>query len=145
MCRPKRRSGPRGGGYETRLTSYSNLEPAAGRKIADAAIELTSHLAPGTIPQPAPLPPFVGKPWTYGSLPPNWIDADSVRAFTSARQAADGWTNRMAGGIAALCRYAAHGMRRPMLDRMGSMTNVLLVQLKSQLTAGQTTGSPLSS
>ncbi len=62
--------GPRGGGYETRLTSYSNLEPTAGRKIADAAIELTSHLAPGTIPQPAPLPPFVGKPWTYGSLPP---------------------------------------------------------------------------
>ena len=62
--------GPRGGGYETRLTSYSNLEPAAGARIADAAIELTSQLSPGTIRQPAPLPPFAGKPWTYGSLLP---------------------------------------------------------------------------
>ncbi len=53
--------GPRGG-YETRLTSYSNLEPAAGRKIADAAIGLTSKLSPGPVPHPAPLPPFAGKP-----------------------------------------------------------------------------------
>jgi len=61
---------PRGGGYETRLTSYSNLQPAAGKKIADAAIELSGKLAPGAAPTPAPLPKFQGKPWTYGSLPP---------------------------------------------------------------------------
>ncbi|HEY4312695.1 MAG TPA: hypothetical protein VGN12_24815 [Pirellulales bacterium] len=62
--------GPRGGGYETRLTSYTNLEPAAGRKIADAAIDLTSQLAPGAIPQPPALPAFTGQPWAYGKLPP---------------------------------------------------------------------------
>jgi hypothetical protein len=62
--------GPRGGGYETRLSSYTNLEPAAGRKIADAAIELTSHLAPGAVPQPPALPAFTGQPWAYGKLPP---------------------------------------------------------------------------
>jgi neutral ceramidase len=62
--------GPRGGGYETRLSSYTNLEPAAGRKIADAAIDLTSHLAPGAVPQPPTLPAFTGQPWAYGKLPP---------------------------------------------------------------------------
>jgi neutral ceramidase len=59
-----------GGGYETRLTSYSNLEPAAGRKIADALIELSSDLKPGPVPQPPALPAFRGKPWSYGDLPP---------------------------------------------------------------------------
>jgi hypothetical protein len=61
---------PSGGGYETRLTSYSNLEPAAGRKIADALIELSTHLKPGPIPRPPALPPFRGQPWSYGSLAP---------------------------------------------------------------------------
>jgi neutral ceramidase len=61
---------PRGGGYETRLTSYSNLEPTAGRKIANAAIGLAGRFTPGAIPTPAALPPFQGKPWAYGSLPP---------------------------------------------------------------------------
>jgi hypothetical protein len=62
--------GDRGGGYETRLTSYSNLEPAAGRRIADALVELSSGLKPGSMPKPPALPPFRGKPWSYGNLPP---------------------------------------------------------------------------
>jgi hypothetical protein len=61
---------PKGGGYETRLTSYSNLEPAAGRKIADALVDLARTLKPGPLPRPPALPPFNGQPWTYGNLPP---------------------------------------------------------------------------
>jgi hypothetical protein len=61
--------GPRGGGYETRLTSYSNLEPTAGRQIAEALIDLSAGLKPGPVPKPPALPPFHGKPWSYGNLP----------------------------------------------------------------------------
>ena len=61
---------PRGGGYETRLTSYSNLEPTAGRQIADALIGLAARLTPGAVPQPPPLPKLQGQPWSYGRLPP---------------------------------------------------------------------------
>ncbi|WP_165247269.1 hypothetical protein [Paludisphaera soli] len=59
-----------GGGYETRLTSYSNLEPAAGRKIADALLELAAGLTPGVAPRAPALNPFTGKPWTYGDRRP---------------------------------------------------------------------------
>jgi neutral ceramidase len=62
--------GPRGGGYETRLTSYSNLEPTGGRRIADALIELSGTLKPGPVPRPPALPPFHGQPWSYGNLRP---------------------------------------------------------------------------
>jgi neutral ceramidase len=62
--------GPGGGGYETRLTSYSNLEPAAGRRIADALFELSGTLKPGPVPRPPALPPFQGRPWSYGNLGP---------------------------------------------------------------------------
>lgn len=61
---------PTGGGYETRLTSYSNLEPTAGRQIANALIELSSRLKPGLVPQPPALPEFKGQPWSYGRVPP---------------------------------------------------------------------------
>ena len=61
--------GPHGGGYETRLTSYSNLEIGAGTKIADASVALTRRLAPGTGPLPPAHAPFRG-PWSYGNVPP---------------------------------------------------------------------------
>lgn len=61
---------PRGGGYETRLTSYSNLVPTAGRTICDKLIEMSQAMKPGPVPEPAAAPEFRGQPWTYGSLPP---------------------------------------------------------------------------
>jgi len=61
---------PTGGGYETRLTSYSNLEPTAGRQITDALIGLAATLTPGVTPKAPALPPFKGQAWGYGSLPP---------------------------------------------------------------------------
>lgn len=62
--------GPKGGGYETRLTAYSNLEITGGTQIANAGIELAKSMKPGPVPEPAKAPPFVGKGWTYGNVPP---------------------------------------------------------------------------
>ena len=62
--------GPRGGGYETRLTSYSNLEPTAGRQMVDAALELAKQMQPGEVPERKKAPPFKKNPWTYGNVPP---------------------------------------------------------------------------
>lgn len=59
-----------GGGYETRLTSYSNLEPTAGRQITDALLDLASKLTPAAAPKAPGLPPFNGRPWTYGDRRP---------------------------------------------------------------------------
>ena len=61
--------GPHGGGYETRLTSYSNLEPSAGRQMTEMGIELTRAMQPGVIPVPPKAPPFKA-PWSYGNVPP---------------------------------------------------------------------------
>ena len=60
---------PGGGGYETRLTSYSNLEVTAGRAMANVGIELANQMTPSPIPSPPPAPPFRG-PWDYGNRPP---------------------------------------------------------------------------
>ena len=62
--------GPRGGGYETRLTFYSNLEPTAGTQIMRAGIQLAQQLKPGPIPTRAKIGPWQGGAWTYGNVPP---------------------------------------------------------------------------
>ncbi len=62
--------GPHGGGYETRLTSYSNLIPTAGTMIANAGIELTKQMQPSAVPTREPHAPFSGNGWGYGNVPP---------------------------------------------------------------------------
>jgi hypothetical protein len=62
--------GPGGGGYETRLTSYSNLEITAGAQMRDAGIALARLLQPGPVPEPARRPAFKGESWSYGNVPP---------------------------------------------------------------------------
>lgn len=61
--------GPNGGGYETRLTSYSNLEITAGNKIAEAGIELARQMKPGIEPKFPEARPFKA-PWDYGDVKP---------------------------------------------------------------------------
>jgi len=61
--------GPKGGGYETRLTSYSNLEVTAGTQLMVTGIELAKGLKPGIVPQRPPAPPFKSA-WSYGDVKP---------------------------------------------------------------------------
>lgn len=58
-----------GGGYETRLTHYSNLEVQAGPKIVDACGRLIQGWQAGVLPEPPRKAPF-RKAWDYGSVPP---------------------------------------------------------------------------
>jgi hypothetical protein len=58
-----------GGGYETRLTSYSNLEVSAARQFVDAGSELLKHFTPDALPQP-PRAPAWKAGWEYGAVPP---------------------------------------------------------------------------
>jgi hypothetical protein len=73
--------GPHGGGYETRLSSYSSLEVSAGRQMVEAGLELAGQMTPGKVPTPPKAPPFstvsatgskgIGiHPWSYGDVPP---------------------------------------------------------------------------
>ncbi|MBI4877723.1 MAG: hypothetical protein HY822_24080 [Acidobacteria bacterium] len=61
--------GPHGGGYETRLTAYSNLAPDAGPRMVRAAVNLARQMKPGALPEAPPAPPF-REPWSYGNVPP---------------------------------------------------------------------------
>lgn len=61
--------GDSGGGYETRLTSYSNLDITAGSQMRDAGIELARQLKPGPIPA-APKPAPFTQAWPYGDVKP---------------------------------------------------------------------------
>ncbi|HWL07911.1 MAG TPA: hypothetical protein VNQ76_05885 [Planctomicrobium sp.] len=60
----------RGGGYETRLTAYSNLDITAGNQFVDAAIELSRKLTPGKVPTRPGIAPYNANSWGYGSVPP---------------------------------------------------------------------------
>jgi hypothetical protein len=61
--------GPGGGGYETRLTSYSNLVPEAGRRMTELGLMLARRMQPAVVPTPPKAPPFKA-PWSYGNVPP---------------------------------------------------------------------------
>jgi len=60
---------PDGGGYETVLTSYSNLEVTAGTRLVQACIELARKLTPDAVPE-APKAEPATTVWEYGSLGP---------------------------------------------------------------------------
>jgi hypothetical protein len=60
--------GAHGGGYETRLTSYSNLVTNAGTQFMNAGLELAAQMKPSPLPERAVAP--LGKAWTYGNQPP---------------------------------------------------------------------------
>lgn len=69
--------GPHGGGYETRLTSYTNLEVSASAQIVKASIDLISSMRPGQRPTPQKADAFAGEStgfgtnlWSFGDLPP---------------------------------------------------------------------------
>ena len=61
--------GSHGGGYETRLTAYSNLEVTGGTQIAKAGIELANEMKPGPTPEFPKALPF-SRAWTYGNVAP---------------------------------------------------------------------------
>lgn len=59
-----------GGGYETRLSAYSNLEITAGDQFRDAGLELARQLHPAPLATRPLAPPFKGAGWLYGNQPP---------------------------------------------------------------------------
>jgi len=69
--------GPGGGGYETRLTSYSSVEPKGGARMVEAGAALARQFTPGGLPEPPKPAPFTpdptgigSHPWSYGNVPP---------------------------------------------------------------------------
>lgn len=62
--------GANGGGYETRLTSYSNLAITAGAEFRNAGIALARELSPAPLPVRPPAPLFKVSGWNFGNVPP---------------------------------------------------------------------------
>ena len=61
--------GEHGGGYETRLTSYSNLEITAGTQFRVEGVGLAKAMKPAPLPKRPMAPPFK-QPWSYGNVAP---------------------------------------------------------------------------
>jgi hypothetical protein len=59
-----------GGGYEQRLSSYTNLVPDAGDRMVREALELVTKLKPGAKPTREPGAEFT-KSWDYGAVGPD--------------------------------------------------------------------------
>ena len=59
----------RGGGYETVITSYSNLEVGAGRKIVESCLKLARMLIPSEVPMGKQVKPS-NTIWDFGALGP---------------------------------------------------------------------------
>jgi neutral ceramidase len=69
--------GPHGGGYETRLSSHTNLDITASSQMVKAGLDLISRMQPGAVPAPQKAAPFSSQPggigahaWSYGNVPP---------------------------------------------------------------------------
>jgi neutral ceramidase len=69
--------GPHGGGYETRLSSYTNLEVTASSQIVKGGLDLIAQMRPGSVPVPEKATPFTAASsdfgthaWSYGNVPP---------------------------------------------------------------------------
>lgn len=58
-----------GGGYETLLNSYANMEAGAEQTIREASIRLAQSLTPSGAPQPAQIKGRHTE-WSYGNMPP---------------------------------------------------------------------------
>lgn len=67
---PEEALSPSGGGYETALSQYSNLEVTAAQQIGDASLALAHSFQPGALPR-LPQVEQIGQPWSYGVLGPD--------------------------------------------------------------------------
>jgi neutral ceramidase len=63
--------GPHGGGYESQLTSYSNLAITASAQIVETTLDLAATLRPTPSPTPTRHRPFTTSPANPGSLGPH--------------------------------------------------------------------------
>jgi len=61
---------PEGGGYETVLTGYSNMEITAGSKIVETSLKIAEGFKPGLLPETEKID-VPRPPWGYGVLGPD--------------------------------------------------------------------------